>query len=77
MAYIKIDETNRIIAASYNFHCGDGEIEVTIPEDVPFENIHDYLYDDGEWIYDPIPEEVVIPEPTASDILNALLGVEV
>ena len=56
MAYIKTDETGRITAASYDFHCGDGEIQVEIPEGVPFAQIHDYRYADGTFVYDPVPD---------------------
>ena len=78
MAFIKIDETYRITAASYNYHCGDDELEVVIPENIQLEDIHGYLYKNGEWIYDPLPEPEPEPvEPTAEEVLNALLGVEV
>lgn len=55
MAYIKINETNRITAASYNYHCGSDEIETVIPEEIQLQDIHDYLYVDGEYIYEPLP----------------------
>ena len=58
MAFIKIDDNNRITAASYDYHCGDGELEVTIPDEIFIENIHDYLYKDGEFIYEPVPVEI-------------------
>lgn len=77
MAYIKIDDDNRITAASYDFHCGDGEIETNIPEEIQIEDIHDYLYIDRQYVYDPLPEpEPIEPKPTADEVLNALLGVE-
>lgn len=69
MAYIKIDETNRITSASYNYHCGDGEIETTIPDEISLDNIHDYKYIDGEYVYDPLPEPK--PEPSQLDVLEA------
>lgn len=53
MAYIKIDETGRVTAASYNFHCGDGEIKVTIPAGIHINNIREYLYINGEFIHSP------------------------
>lgn len=68
MAYIKTDETCRIISASYNFHCGDGEIKVAIPPDIHINNIRDYLYMNGEFIY--MPEPVIDePEPEGGDTL--------
>lgn len=59
MAFIKIDNEGRITAASYNYHCGDDEIEVTIPQEIDeLSKIHDYLYVDGEFIYSPAVVEV-------------------
>ena len=55
MAYIKIDETGRITAASYNYHCGDGEIKVTIPAEINIDNIRDYLYVNGGFVHNPEP----------------------
>ena len=62
MAYIIIDDTSRITAASKTHHCGDNEIVVDIPQEVWEAGIHNYKYEDGEWIYDPIPEPDQ-PEP--------------
>lgn len=53
MAYIKTDVTGRITAASLDFHCGEGEIEVAIPANIPINTINAYLYIDGEFIYKP------------------------
>lgn len=76
MAYIIIDETNRITAASETHHCGDDEIVVDIPKEVWENGIHDYKYENGEWVYEPVPKpEQPEREETADDVLNALLGV--
>ena len=76
MAYIIIDETNRITAASETHHCGDDEIVVDIPKEVWENGIHDHKYENGEWVYDPIPKpEQPEHKETADDVLNALLGV--
>lgn len=76
MAYIKIDETNRITAASHNYHCGDGEIETTIPEEIQLKDIHDYLYIDGAYVYDPLPDPIEPdPVPTTDEVLDVLLGI--
>ena len=53
MAYIKIDVTGRVTAASIDFHCGEGEIEVAIPANVPINSINEYLYIDGEFVHKP------------------------
>lgn len=59
MAFIKIDNEGRVTAASYEYHCGEGELEVTIPQEIDeLSKIHDYLYVDGEFIYSPAVVEV-------------------
>lgn len=40
-------------------------------------DISNWLYVDGEYVYDPLPDpEPIEPQPTTDDILNVLLGVE-
>jgi len=55
MAFIVVNENNRICAASENFHCGPNEIEVTLPENFNFNEVSAWLYKDGVFTYDPIP----------------------
>lgn len=44
----------------------------TLPEG----DVNDWLFVDGEYVYDPLPKpEPPEPEPTADEILDALLGV--
>lgn len=71
MAYIKIDSENRITAASCDFHCGDGEIEVEIPEEIRIPDIHNYLFIDGEFVYDPLPKPEETEEVSVWDELDA------
>lgn len=74
MAFIKIDNEGRVTAASYNYHCGDDEIEVTIPEEIGnLSNIHNYKYIDGNFVYDPIPEVEEEDLPSDLDRLDARL----
>lgn len=73
MAYIKTDENNRIASVTMErleMVCYDDEIEMDIPEDIPFDKIHDYLYIDGEFIYSP-QENTVIDELTYYDKIEA------
>lgn len=43
---------------------------------LPEGDINDWLFVDGEYVYDPLPRpEPPTPEPTADEILDALLGV--
>lgn len=74
MAYIKIDSENRITAASYDFHCGEDEIEVDIPEEISLHDIHNYLYVEGEFVHSPLPEpeEPVTNEERIAELEAAL-----
>ena len=39
-------------------------------------DVSDWLYQGGKYVYDPLPRpEPPAPEPSADDVLNALLGV--
>ena len=71
MAFINIDDTNRIVAASYDFHCGDNEIEVTIPEEIELVKIHEYKYINNKFVHDPLP--IIEPEviPSQLDVIEA------
>lgn len=45
-----------------------------IVETFPDDDVSNYLYIDGEYIYDPLPEpEPIEPESTAEDMMNAML----
>lgn len=73
MVVIKTNEENRIIWASLNGHLDDDEIEVTLPDGVEFENLLDYLYVDGKFILDPLPEVEKRTMPTQLDMIEAQL----
>ena len=44
-----------------------------IVESLPEGNLPDYLYVNGEYVYDPIPKVEVKPEPTAQDDTDAMM----
>ena len=47
-----------------------------IVDTLPEGNLPDYRYIDGEYVYDPKPEQTEPEaEPTTDEVLNALLGV--
>ena len=46
-----------------------------IVDALPEGDVTDYRYVDGEYVYDPLPQEEPQAEPTTDDVLNALLGV--
>lgn len=79
---LNIGEDNRILSACFILPNGnyDSMPQVdTLPtgETDKEKDISNWLYVDGGYIYDPLPDPVE-PEPGTSteDILNALLGVE-
>lgn len=68
------EDGNRILSCTFDEYAPPDQPRVTrIPDD----NIADYKYVDGEYVYDPLPAPPE-PEPveTADDVLNALLGIE-
>ena len=66
-------ETRRILSATYPEYAPTATVFVT---ELPEGNITDYLYIDGEFVYDPLPEpEPVDPGPTDHELLMTLLGV--
>ena len=68
---LNLAEDGRILSATYEQYAPDNAVLV---EKLPDGDISDYLYQDGEYVYDPLPDPET-PEPTTDDILNALLGV--
>lgn len=71
---LNLAEDKRILSATYDQYAPTFQSRVnTLPEG----NLYDYLYINGEYVYDPLPiPPEPEPEPTADEILNALLGVE-
>ena len=69
MYEIQLDDNKRVIA--YNKPPLDREGWITV-EELP-EDYNNYLYIDGALVYSPLPTPE--PEPTADDILGALLGI--
>lgn len=85
MYALNIDENNRILRITFEKHAEADSIlvekrpEDLVPEDASQKekDCTNYLYIDGEYIYDPKPDpEPIEPQPTTDDILNVLLGVE-
>ncbi|MBQ5658678.1 MAG: hypothetical protein IIV02_04010 [Peptococcaceae bacterium] len=66
---LNLADDKRILSATYEeYATADMPIVETLPEG----NISDYLYVDGEYIYEPLPEpEPVEPEPTELEQLRA------
>ena len=70
---LNLAEDGRTLSVTFEKYAPEDAVKV---EEFPDGNVADYRYVDGEFIYDPLPEpEQPKPEPTAEEILNALLGV--
>ena len=73
MYSLNLDTDNRILSACI---CLEGFEYTNIVDILPDGDISDYKYIDGEYVYDPLPEpEPQSVEPTADDVLDALLGI--
>ena len=73
MYALNLAEDGRILSATYpQYAPADAVIVANLPDG----DITDYLYANGAFVYDPLPEpEQPEPEATTDDVLNALLGV--
>ena len=73
MHSLNLDADNRVLSACV---CLDGFEYTNIVDALPEGDISDYKYIGGEFVYDPLPEPEPQPtEPTADDVLDALLGI--
>lgn len=65
-----LDETNRIISAVAQRYA---PADAIIVDDLPEGNPHDYLFIDGEYVYDPLPvPEPSDPQPTQEERIQQL-----
>lgn len=70
---LNLDADGRILSATYKSYAATG---MPIVNTLPHNDIADYKYINGEFIYDPLPEPIQSQEPTTEDIINALLGIK-
>lgn len=78
LSHVVLDETGRILSASDDFGCGENELTVKLPADLPAFRAFEYRVVDGVAIHDPLPVEETSGETTPSieEIIDILLGVE-
>ena len=73
MYSLNLDTNNRILSVCV---CLEGFEYENLVDALPEGDISDYKYIGGEYVYDPLPEPEPQPtEPTADDVLDALLGI--
>lgn len=67
---LNLAEDGRILSATYEKYASAGAVLV---DTLPDGNISDYLYQDGVYVYDPLPEPEpeLTPEPSVWDELDA------
>ena len=56
MFALNLSADNRILSATYEQYAAPGQ---PLVEELPEGNLLDYRYEDGEYVYDPIPEPEV------------------
>ena len=69
---LNVSEDGRILSATYEKYAAEN---MPLVDALPEGNISDYIYQNGEFIYEPLPKPEVVETETADDVLNALLGV--
>ena len=65
---LNLAEDNRILSATYDKYAPKKQPRV---ETLPDGDITDYKYQNGKYIYDPLPKPEETVEPTQLDILEA------
>ena len=69
---LNLDADGRILSATYEEYAVAGKPIVDI---LPDNDITDYKYIDGSYVYDPLPKpDPELQEPTADELLDILLG---
>ena len=66
---MNLAEEGRILSATFEKYAPDGSVLV---DELPEGNLSDYRYQDGEFVYDPLPKPSPVPEePTQLDRVEA------
>ena len=69
---LNLSEDGRILSVTYETYATEN---MPLVDALPDGDISDYIYQNGEYIHDPLPEQEEVETPTADAVLNALLGV--
>ena len=69
---LNLSEDGRILSATYEQYAAEN---MSLVDTLPEGNLYEYIYQNGEYIHDPLPEPEEVEVATADGVLNALLGV--
>lgn len=74
MFALNLSDENRILSACVVLPSTQADLPRV--DALPEGDINDWLFVDNQFVYDPLPRpEPPTPEPTADEIIDALLGV--
>lgn len=74
MYALNLNEENRILSVTFDQYAPPSQPRV---DALPDGDVSEYRYEGGQYIYDPLPKPPEpTDEPTADEILDALLGVK-
>lgn len=65
---LNLGEDNRILSATYDEYAPENHPRV---ETLPDGDISDYKYENGEYVYDPLPKPEETEEASQFDVLEA------
>lgn len=69
---LNLSEDGRILSATFEEYAVEG---MPLVDSLPEGDISEYIYQNGEYIHDPLPEPENVERVTTDDVLNTLLGV--
>lgn len=73
MHALNLDKNKRVQSTTWDKYA---PAEYPRVETLPDGDVRDYLYVDGEFVYDPLPDDPESePEATTDEVLDVLLGI--
>ena len=65
---LNISEEGRILSATYPEFAPD---DAVIVDKLPEGKIINYIYKDGEYVYEPLPQQEAVTKPSQLDVIEA------
>ena len=81
MMYVKVGVDARLCAVSLDYHLGEGETRIDMPDTFLAEQLTDWRLAEGALVYDPVTPQPLPPTPeemnaASIDYLAMMTGVE-